>query len=77
MKDFLQYLIQNIVDKPDSINIEEEVSGGTTTLFISVDPEDMGKIIGKEGRIIRAIRDLVRILSIKNGTRSNVILKEV
>lgn len=77
MKDFLLYLIQNIVSDKEAITIDEQNEMGFDNLYLSVAPNDMGKVIGKEGRIIRSIRDLVRILSIKNGLRSNVILKEV
>lgn len=76
MKDFLQYLVKNIVSQPDKVVVEELNEMGFENLYLSVAPEDMGKVIGKEGRIIRALRDLVRILAIKSNLRANVILKE-
>lgn len=77
MKDFLQYLVENIVSDKKAIAIDEQNEMGYINLYLSVAPADMGKIIGKDGRIIRAVRDLVRILSVKNSLRSNVILREV
>ena len=76
MKDFLQYLVKNIVTQPDKVVIDEQNEMGFENLYLSVAPEDMGKVIGKEGRIIRALRDLVRILALKSNLRANVILKE-
>lgn len=77
MKDFLTYLVSQIVDKPDAVAVEEKVGDqGITNLIVSVDPEDMGKVIGKSGRIIKALRDLVRVLAIKKNLRVNVLLQE-
>ncbi len=77
MKDFLTYLVSQIVDKPDAVAVEEKAGDqGITNLVVSVDPEDMGKVIGKSGRIIKALRDLVRVLAIKKNLRVNVLLQE-
>lgn len=75
MKDFLEYLIKNIADKTDEVSISENTDQmGIVNLSIHVDPADMGKVIGKSGRIIRAIRDLVRVLAVKENQRVNVVL---
>ena len=76
MKDFLTNLVKNIVDNPDKVAVEEKTDGGITTLEIAVGPDDMGKIIGREGRIIKAVRDLVKILAVKQNRRVNVVLRE-
>lgn len=77
MKDFLEYLIKNIVDKPDEVAVTEDIDQmGVVNLSIHVDPIDMGKVIGKSGKIIRALRDLVRVLAVKENRRVNVILTE-
>lgn len=76
MKDFLVYLAKKVTDNPDAVSVDEESNGEITTLFLSVAKEDMGKVIGKEGRVIRAIRDLVRVLAVKTNTKVNVVLKE-
>lgn len=76
MKDFLIYLVTNLVDHPDDVAVEETVEEGFTNLQLTVNKEDMGKVIGKEGRIIRALRDLVKVMAIKNNLRANVTLSE-
>lgn len=69
-------MIKNIVDKPESATVEESTDQGFTNLTIYVDQTDMGKVIGKSGRIIKAIRDLVRILAVKENKRVNVSLAQ-
>lgn len=77
MNDFLKYLTSQIVDKPESVIVTENPGEmGITNLELSVDPSDMGRIIGKSGRIIRAVRDLVRILAVKRNVKVNVLLQE-
>lgn len=72
MKDFLLYLVKSIVDNPEEVTVSEN----GPELSLKVSPTDMGKVIGKGGRIIRAVRDLVRVVAIKSGTGVNVILTE-
>lgn len=76
MKDFVWYLVKQIVDNPDSASVVETQQMGETVLEITVAPEDMGKIIGKAGKIIKSIRELARVLAVKNGLRVMVVLKE-
>lgn len=77
MNDVLGYLIKSIIDQPDKARVTETSDqSGAVTLEISVDPTDMGKVIGKGGKIIKALRDLIRILAVKQNRRVNVILKE-
>ena len=56
MKDFIAYIVKNLVDNPDNVRISE--IGGTQTLIVelSVDKSDIGKVIGKKGKTINAIR---------------------
>lgn len=76
MKDTLLFLLKTIVDHPDDIVVDEVVSEDKTTLTIHAHPEDMGKVIGKSGRIIRAIRDLIKLMAAKQGVYVDVILAE-
>jgi uncharacterized protein len=76
MKDTLHYIITAIVDKPESVVIEESEVEGTIEFTISVDSSDMGKIIGKEGRMIRSIRNVMKVPAIKEGKRIHVGLAE-
>lgn len=78
MREFLEYLIKNIVDVPEKVNIDEsEDDYGNVLLTITVDPSDMGKIIGKEGRIIKSIRELTKIIAVRVNRRVNVVLTEM
>lgn len=77
MKDLLMYIVKAIVDNKEEVKIEESadpVEG--VILNLSVAEEDMGKVIGKEGKIIKAIRTIVRILAIKEGKRVTVNLED-
>ncbi|KKU91900.1 MAG: hypothetical protein UY21_C0009G0091 [Microgenomates group bacterium GW2011_GWA1_48_10] len=77
MKDLLLYLTRHIVTNPDAVTVEETASDqGFSSLTLTVDPQDMGKIIGREGRIIKALRDLVKVLAVKKGLKTSVLLKE-
>jgi predicted RNA-binding protein YlqC (UPF0109 family) len=76
MKDILQYIISLIVQKPEAVKIEEEEKDGILQYSITADPSDIGKIIGKEGKIIRSIRNVMKIPAIKEGKRINVSLAD-
>ncbi len=77
MKDLLDYILAHIVDHPEAVSILESTDATGTTIYeLSVDPADMGRVIGRSGRIIRAIRDLARIPATKQNMRSSVVLKE-
>lgn len=74
MKDTLFYIVSSIVDNPDEIDIKEEETDDFVTFTISVAKEDMGKIIGKEGKIIRSLRNVMRIPALKSGKRIQINL---
>jgi predicted RNA-binding protein YlqC (UPF0109 family) len=57
------YLVTSLVDTPDAVKIERIQDGSETILDITVDPDDVGKVVGKQGRIIKAIRTLARAAS--------------
>jgi predicted RNA-binding protein YlqC (UPF0109 family) len=77
MKDFVTFIVKQIVDNPDAVEVIENVDQpGFVDLQVSVDPNDMGKVIGKEGRIIRSLRDLVRVIATKQQVRFNLSIKE-
>jgi len=77
MKDTLHTIITNVVEYPDDIVITEEVQEGIITLTIQVNPEDMGRIIGKSGKVIRSIRNVMKIPAIKQNKRIDIRLNEV
>ncbi len=69
MKDFISFLITNIVNQPEAVIVEEKKEGENTVYLIDVAEEDRGKIIGKEGRVIQALRSLINIKAQKEGEK--------
>ncbi|MEK7525378.1 MAG: KH domain-containing protein, partial [Patescibacteria group bacterium] len=65
-------IIPNIVNHPEDVVITEESADGVENLSIKVNPEDMGRVIGKSGKVIKAIRQIGRIIAIKKGLRVNI-----
>lgn len=76
MKDLLNYLVTNIVSKPEEVKIEEENQDGVINLTLTVDPTDMGLVIGKGGQTIRSIRKLLTVRAIAENVRVNLQLSE-
>lgn len=76
MKDLLNFIVTSIVTKPDEIKIDEEVSEDGINLLLTVDPSDMGIVIGKSGQTIRAIRKLLTVRAIAENVRVNMQLSE-
>lgn len=77
MKKALEYIISQIVDNPEKVEIKEQEDQGIINFFITVDPADMGRIIGKNGKVIRAIRNVVKIAAIKQNKKINISLTEI
>lgn len=59
MKNLLEYIVKSLASKPEAVKIEEETLDNVLTFNLTVDPEDMGLIIGKGGQTIKAIRRLL------------------
>lgn len=76
MKDLLSYIVTQLVTKPDAISIEEKNQDGNVELLLTVDPSDMGLVIGKGGQTIRAIRKLLTVRAIAENVRINLQLAE-
>ncbi len=72
MKQLLEYIVPNIVNHPEDVVINETEENGVINLAIKVNPEDMGRVIGKSGKVIKAIRQIGRIIAIKKGVRVNI-----
>lgn len=67
MKEFLEYVARALVDKPDAVWVEVDDEGDETLLTLGVDQEDMGRVIGRDGRIANAIRSLLRVMATRDG----------
>ncbi len=75
-KDFLEYIVKNLVDRPEDVKVDRRVDEMGVLLSLKVNPEDMGQIIGRQGSTARAIRNLVRIVGLKNHARVNLKIEE-
>ena len=73
---FLDTTVKALVDNPDAVKITREVDEMGVLLTLEVDPEDMGKIIGRQGNTAKAIRTLLRIVGMKNNARVNLKINE-
>lgn len=71
MKELLAYMVQNLVEHPDQVSITE-TQGEETLLELRVAQEDMGKVIGRQGRIAKEIRALIRSVAQRQGKRVTV-----
>lgn len=76
MKKALSYIVSAIVDDPKQVEITEEETDGVINFTVTVAKEDMGKIIGKNGKVIKAIRNAVKIPAIKQGKKIYISLSE-
>lgn len=72
MKELLTYIAKNLVDNPDGVSVNEIDCDGEIVLELRVAPEDMGKVIGRQGRIAKEIRTVVRSLAQRNNIRVTV-----
>lgn len=73
---FLDFLIKSLVEKPDAVKITRTVDEMGVLMTLTVDPLDMGKIIGRSGNTAKAIRTLLRVVGMKNNARVNLKINE-
>ena len=67
MKELLEYLARSLVDNPDAVQIEVEEDDDEVAFLLTVDEADMGRVIGRDGRIANAIRSLLRVMAARDG----------
>jgi len=72
MKDLLDLILKNITTQPEAALVEESDEDGITCYTIKVAPDDMGRVIGKDGKVIRAIRSLAHVVAIRQGKRFRI-----
>jgi len=73
---FVEDVVKAIVDNPDKVTTERTIDEMGVLIKLTVDPEDMGKVIGKEGKTAKSIRTLLRVLGAKNNARVNLKIVE-
>ena len=72
MKDLLLYIAKNLVEHPDEVTVTEKQGTDELTLELHVAPDDMGKVIGRQGRIVKQIRILMRAVALRKGKKVSV-----
>lgn len=72
MKELVAFLAKGLADHPEKISVDESEQGGTTVVTLHAAEEDKGKLIGKQGRVIKAIRALAGAAASKSGRRVSV-----
>lgn len=76
MKELVEFIVKSLVDQPDEVHVVEVQSGSMTIVELSVARPDMGRVIGKGGRIINSIRRLLQVAAAKQGKRVTLELIE-
>ncbi len=69
MREFVEFLVKQIVNKPEELKVDEDLDGTVVTINICANKEDMGLIIGKSGKTIKSIRDLAKAKAIKDKVK--------
>jgi predicted RNA-binding protein YlqC (UPF0109 family) len=76
MKNFVEYLLVRLVDHPDDLSVEEEQTAEGLVIKIRAHADDMGRVIGRSGKVIKAVRKLVQVKAAKDNMRVQVVLEE-
>lgn len=76
MEELVRYIAKNLVDDPDAVTVESREEGDTIVISLSVAPADMGKVIGRQGRIAKAIRTVVKAASVRGEKKYLVDIVE-
>ena len=76
MQELVEYLAKGLVDKPDEVRVERVERDGAVVLELHVAADDVGKVIGRQGRLVRALRTVVRAGATRSGERITVEIAE-
>ncbi len=74
--EFVDYVIKALVDKPDKVEVKRSIDERGVLIELTVDPTDMGKVIGKNGQTAKSVRTLLRVIGAKNNARVNLKIIE-
>ena len=72
MRELVEYLTKSLVDEPEAVQVEEADAGRVTVYEVTVAEDEVGKIIGRQGKVIRAIRTVVKAAATRHGARVDV-----
>jgi len=74
---FIEYIVKQLVEKPDAVKIDRKIDEKGVLLELVVDPEDIGRVIGKRGSTAQSLRNLLRALGSKNNARYNLKIVDI
>lgn len=77
LEELISYIAKSLVDHPETVEIETHDLGRSVTYYLHVDPRDMGKVIGRNGRIARAFRNVLSVAATREGVRANLEIREI
>ena len=72
MKELIEYMAKSLVNNPDAVVVREIEGTGASIYELSVAPEDMGRVIGKQGRVANAMRTLLRVAAVRDGRHATL-----
>jgi predicted RNA-binding protein YlqC (UPF0109 family) len=75
-QEFVEYVVKSIVDHPDDVKVERSIDEMGVLITLSVNPEDMGQVIGRQGQTAKSVRTLLRVIGAKNDARVNLKILE-
>ena len=75
-QEFVEYVIKSIVDHPDDVVVDRDIDEMGVLLTLSVNPDDMGQVIGRQGATAKSVRTLLRVIGAKNNARVNLKINE-
>lgn len=76
MTELIKYVVLQFAEKKDEVEFTETQKGNTVTVTVTLNPDDMGKVIGRQGKIAKALRTLIKAKTVKGGLKYNVEIKE-
>jgi predicted RNA-binding protein YlqC (UPF0109 family) len=76
LQELVEFVAQSLVDQPAKVNVEKQQRGNTVQLELHVAKEDMGRVIGKGGRVANSIRSLLNVAAAREGSRANLDIVE-
>ena len=74
--EFVEYVVKSIVDHPDDVQLDRAIDEMGVLITLTVNPEDMGQIIGRQGATAKSIRTLLRVIGARNNARVNLKINE-
>lgn len=75
MKDLIEFIAKSLVEDPTQVEVREELERGKVRLILTVADEDMGRVIGKGGRVANAMRSLLRVKASRSGTKASLDIR--